>query len=173
MIVSVVADENRQRGFSMSADEMLQKPVSPVDLLSAVRRLCRRSGPRALNVLVVDDDPRAVEVAAAPLEAQGYTVFRALGGQEAIDLAYEKRPDLVILDLNMPGVSGFDVVDEFRRKEKLKDVPILILTARTIDNMEREALNKQVQGLVTKSTFVAEQFLREIETALLGLAPKP
>jgi len=173
VIVSVVADENRQRGFSMSADEMLQKPVSPVDLLSAVRRLCRRSGPRALNVLVVDDDPRAVEVAAAPLEAQGYTVFRALGGQEAIDLAYEKRPDLVILDLNMPGVSGFDVVDEFRRKEKLKDVPILILTARTIDNMEREALNKQVQGLVTKSTFVAEQFLREIETALLGLAPKP
>jgi signal transduction histidine kinase/DNA-binding response OmpR family regulator len=166
VIVSVVADENRQRGFSMCAAEMLQKPVSPIDLLQTVERLSLTSSSKEVSVLVVDDDPRAVEVVAAPLEARGYTVFRALGGRDALDLANGRRPDLVVLDLNMPEVSGFDVINEFRKTEKLEDVPIIVLTARTVDAAERARLNNQVQGMVSKSAFVVEQFLHEVKAAL-------
>ena len=67
------------------------------------------------TVLVVDDDPKAVEVIAAFLPAPAYTVVRAYGGSEAIALAQRLRPDLILLDLMMPEVSGFDVVEALQR----------------------------------------------------------
>ena len=83
-------------------------------------------------MLVVDDDPKAVEVIAALLPAPAYAVVRAYGGSEAISLARRVSPDLILLDLMMPEVTGFDVVEALQRSPDTSQIPILIVTAKHI-----------------------------------------
>ncbi len=98
------------------ASAVLQKPISRAQLKMSLTNLGLQPKPDETHtVLVVDDDPKAVEVIAAFLPPPAYTVVRAYGGAEAIALAQRIAPDLILLDLMMPGVNGFDVVEALKR----------------------------------------------------------
>ena len=98
-------------------------------------------------MLVVDDDPKAVEVIAAFLPAPAYAVVRAYGGSEAIALAQRLRPDLILLDLMMPDVNGFDVVEALQRNADTARIPILVVTAKQITGAgPRRAQQQSGQG---------------------------
>jgi signal transduction histidine kinase/CheY-like chemotaxis protein/HAMP domain-containing protein len=169
VIVSVAADH--RRGFSLGAAHVLQKPVSREDMLGAVRDLglCPSTG-GGYRILVVDDDPKAVDILAAYLSEPGYTVLRAFGGREGIEMAGRERPDLLVLDLMMPEVSGFDVVEALHGKPETAATPIIVVTARTLTAEDRAQLNGHVMAIVQKASFNHGRFAAEVRRALVRRA---
>jgi CheY-like chemotaxis protein len=105
---------------------------------------------RTVRILAVDDDPTALDLIDAALGPEGFEVVRALGGREAIDRASTERFDLVVCNLIMPGIDGFDVVTALKMNPETRDVPILILTAHALSESEKVRLNGQVLGIVDK-----------------------
>jgi PAS domain S-box-containing protein len=148
---------------------VLQKPISRAQLRASLANLGLQHGPEATcRVLIVDDDPMAVEVAAAFLPSPGFSVTRAYGGREAIALARQLLPDLILLDLMMPEVSGFDVTEAMHSDPATAGIPILIVTAKHVTPDDRAALNKNGGHvpIVSKSGFNHASFIAEVRRTL-------
>lgn len=169
VIISIVADSNR--GLSLGAAHVLQKPVSANDLQTALSKLgfAKPENQQAgLNVLVVDDDPKAVEIISAYLEHANHSVLRAYGGTEAIHIAKLQTPDLIVLDLMMPEVSGFEVVEALKLDKRTAKIPIIIVTSKFLTPDEQLTLKGQVLAVLEKSEFNHGNFLSEVHRALAG-----
>jgi CheY-like chemotaxis protein len=151
---------------------VLRKPISRIQLRISLANLGLHPTPEhARTVLVVDDDPKAVDVIAAFLPAPAYQVVRAFGGREAIIEARRLRPDLILLDLQMPDVNGFDVVAALREREETATIPILVVTARVISDQDLALLNGDRGDpirVVEKAGFNRAGFLAEVKRALLN-----
>jgi PAS domain S-box-containing protein len=149
---------------------VMQKPISRAQLRASLANLGLQHGPETpCRVLIVDDDPMAVEVTAAFLPTPGFAVTRAYGGHEAIVLAKQLLPDLIVLDLMMPNVNGFDVTEAIRCDPATSSIPILVVTANHVTLEDREALNGhggQVP-IVEKSGFNHASFIAEVRRALV------
>ena len=117
-------------------------------------------------VLVVDDNVKAVELLAVALEWAGYRVLRAYGGAEGINLAKSNRPDVVILDLMMPEVSGFEVARALRECEHTARIPILILTAKDMTPEDHVRLSSDVSKIMAKASFSRSEVLAELRRAI-------
>jgi DNA-binding response OmpR family regulator len=169
VIISTVADSNM--ALAGGATTVLQKPISRAQLKASLANLGLHPAPEHTHtVLVVDDDPKAVEVIAAFLPTPAYAVVRAYGGSEAITLAQRLRPDLILLDLMMPEVSGFDVVEALLRNTDTARIPILVVTAKQITAQDRVTLNNnpdKVIHIVEKAEFNRGRFIAEVRRALL------
>jgi len=169
VILSIVADSNRSQGLSLGASEVLQKPVSAEELNSALANLGMVPYPdtgKPATVLVVDDDPKAVEIVASYLEHGQYSVLRAYSGNEGIQMARSNLPDLIVLDLMMPEVSGFEVVEKLKKQQKTAGIPILVLTAKLLTAEDRKLLNGYVLQVMEKSEFNHGNFIGEVRRAL-------
>jgi CheY-like chemotaxis protein len=149
---------------------VLEKPVSRSALKTALTNLGFDDAQgQTRTVLVVDDDPKAVEVIAAFLPIPTFATVRAYGGQEAIVLARRMKPDLILLDLMMPEVTGFDVVHELRSDPATSGIPIVVITAKQVTALDRQVLNAdpgQAIHLIDKAGFNAADFLDEVRRAL-------
>ena len=169
VIIAGQADSNM--ALTRGAAAVLQKPISRAQLKASLANLgLHPAQEHTHTVLVVDDDPKAVEVIAAFLPAPAYAVVRAYGGSEAITLAQRLRPDLILLDLMMPEVSGFDVVEALQRNTDTARIPILVVTAKQITAQDRAALNSnpgKVIHIVEKAGFNRVRFIAEVRRALL------
>jgi PAS domain S-box-containing protein len=172
VIISIVADRNK--GFALGAAAVLQKPISRQQLYDSLVELglFPVSTRRELRILVVDDDARAVELMAARVMWVASTVFRAYSGREAIESARKEQPDLIVLDLMMPEVSGFDVVDALKGDPDTADIPILVVTAKQLTAEERARLRPSVAAIMEKADFHGELFIAEVRrvTALRKVA---
>jgi CheY-like chemotaxis protein len=168
VIVSIQAD--RANGFALGAAAVIQKPVARQDLYEALVNLglFPRAAGRPLRVLVVDDDPNGVELMALGVMGLASTVFRAYGGREAIDVAQRELPDLVVLDLMMPEVNGFDVVSALLQRPETARIPVLVVTAKRLTVEDRAQLNGYVAGIVEKREFDREAFATEVRRAVSG-----
>jgi PAS domain S-box-containing protein len=168
VIISIVADRNK--GFSLGAAAVMQKPISRQELYESLvdLGLFPVSQGLTLKVLVVDDDPKMVELIAVRILGLASTVLRAYGGQEAIDLARKEVPDLIVLDLMMPDVNGFDVVEALRTHPDTARIPILVVTAKRISAEDRAKLNGYVAAIMEKAEFDRERFTAEVRRALTG-----
>jgi PAS domain S-box-containing protein len=166
VVVSIVADLGR--GLALGALQVLQKPVAGPDLLRAVEALgiAPSETGESPRVLVVDDDPRAVEHVSRRLEQAGMSVTRAYGGAEALAAVATTGFSAIVLDLMMPGVTGFDVVRELRAQEATAGIPIVIVTAKVLEPAERETLEKSVQALLSKGEWDGGRFLQVIRGAI-------
>ena len=118
------------------------------------------------KILIADDDPILVEILKFRLEEAGYSVFVALNGEEAIENAREYRPDLVILDSMMPIMAGPEVLAKFKADAALKDIPIIMLTARNAASDIDASLAAGAAEYITKP-FIPQDLLVRIE-ALVG-----
>jgi PAS domain S-box-containing protein len=168
VVISGTAASNM--ALSGGAAAILQKPVSHVDLKASLAHLgLHEVAHRTRTVLVVDDDAKAVELIAAILPTPSYAIVRAYGGGEAIILAQRLRPDLILLDLMMPEVSGFDVVRALQRDPETAHIPILVVTAKQVTVQDREALHAdgdRVVHIIDKAGFNRQGFLAEVRRAL-------
>jgi PAS domain S-box-containing protein len=169
VVISIVADANNM-ALAGGASAVLQKPISRAQLKAALSSVgLEPSGETIYTVMVVDDDPKAVEVLATFLPAPTYAVVRAYGGREAITLAQQLSPDLILLDLMMPEVNGFDVVEALQRNPLTARIRILIVTAKQITAEDRAVLASHpdfVVNIVEKSGFNQARFLAEVRRAL-------
>ena len=166
VIVSIVAD--RVRGLAMGANQVLQKPVSHDEFSRALAAVGFRMSPEAGRraVLIIDDDPKSVQIVGTYLDQVGLRVLTAFGGRDGIDCARRELPDLIVLDLMMPDVSGFDVVHELKGDTATSTIPIIIISAKQITAEDRARLDGDVQQVIEKSAFDHELFIGEVNRAL-------
>jgi CheY-like chemotaxis protein len=168
VIISIVADRNR--GFALGAAAVMQKPLSRQELTESLVEIGLLPPPhgRPLTVLVVDDDHDAVELTAVRIADLAGTVLRAYGGREAIDAARSALPDLIVLDLMMPEVNGFDVVEALKDAPDTARIPILVVTAKQVTAEDRVRLNGYVTTILEKSEFNGDRFMAEVRRAMSG-----
>ena len=169
VIVSVV--DNEHLGYALGAAAYLVKPIAQPELLRALERLCSSiraaaRGSQPPTALVVDDEARARELVSAYLQPAGFRVLEAPSGEEGVALAASQRPDVVLLDLMMPGLSGFEVVERLKADAATRDIPIIILTAKDLTAADRATLNGHIVAVMTKAGVTRERFLAELECVL-------
>jgi len=151
VIVVSMLDE-RGRGFTLGAAEYLVKPVSKDQLLAALYRAAAMPE-RKHTVVAIDDDPLAIELVRASLEPEGWTVLGAATGQEGLALIRERQPSAVLLDLLMPGMDGFEVVEALRADPDTKTVPVVILTSKSMTQQDKERLQGRITYVARKTEF--------------------
>ncbi|MFZ6731458.1 response regulator [Undibacterium sp. Ji42W] len=168
VIISIVAD--RGRGLSLGAAHVMQKPIARENLTAALSAMgfCKDSAAAQKTALVVDDDPKAVRLVTTQLDIFGYKTLAALGGQEGIDMAHQHKPDLIVLDLMMPEINGFDVVEALKSDTVTASIPIIILTAKQVTTDDRMRLNGDVKKVIEKSDFNHGRFIGEVRRAMAG-----
>ncbi|MDQ3068859.1 MAG: PAS domain S-box protein [Acidobacteriota bacterium] len=168
VIISIVADRNR--GFALGAAAVMQKPLSRQELYDSLvdLGLFPIAQGRTLKVLIVDDDPKAIDLVAVRILDLASSVLRASGGREAIEIARRELPDLIVLDLMMPDVNGFDVVEALQLRPDTARIPILVLTAKRIAASDREQLSQYVAAIMEKAEFDGTRFIAEVRRAMSG-----
>jgi len=165
ILMSLVPDQDQY--MALGTAMVLQKPVSPEELEKSLVTLgLRADGDGLHSVLVVDDDPKALEILTLHLKTKGFAVERAYGGREAIEMARRKPFDLILLDLMMPEVSGFDVVEALKLRADTAAIPVLVLTAKRLTRADRVQLNGQGARVIEKAAFNSETFIIEVRRAL-------
>jgi len=151
VIVVSMLDE-RGRGFALGAAEYLVKPVGKEQLLAALYRAAAMPEQKH-TVVAIDDDPLAIELVKASLEPEGWTVLGAVTGQEGLALIREQQPSAVLLDLLMPGMDGFEVVEALRADPETKSVPVVILTSKSMTPQDKERLQGRITYVARKTEF--------------------
>ena len=151
VIVVSMLDE-RGRGFALGAAEYLVKPVGKDQLMAALYRAAAMPE-RKHTVVAIDDDPLAIELVRASLEPEGWTVLGAATGQEGLALIRERQPSAVLLDLLMPGMDGFEVVEALRADPDTKTVPVVILTSKSMTQQDKERLQGRITYVARKTEF--------------------
>lgn len=160
-IVVVSMLDERGKGFALGAADYLIKPVQCEALLTTLRRLTFASNGAngRPSVLAIDDDPLALELIDAVLSPAGYQVLKAADGHHGVTAAKIEHPGLVIVDLLMPEMDGFAVVEQLRADPTTSGIPIVILTSRSMDTADRERLNGQISHLARKGAFDRGEFV--------------
>ena len=122
---------------------------------------------RFSRVAIVDDTPEARRLIRRILQSQGdFEIFEATNGREAIELVNKEHPDLVILDLMMPEVDGFAVLDSLRSNPDTANIPVIVATAKELTVDEKSRLQGQIQSLMTKGDFLNDEFLDEVRSLI-------
>jgi len=133
-------------------------------LLAALNRIAPDRFPR---IAVVDDSPEARRLVRRILQSQGnYIIFEASNGREAIEVIERELPDLIILDLMMPEIDGFSVLDFLKNKPETAQIPVVVATAKELTSEEKNRLQGQIQSLMQKGDFLNDEFLDEVRTLI-------
>jgi signal transduction histidine kinase/DNA-binding response OmpR family regulator len=160
IVVSVVDRESL--GFSLGAADYLVKPVNWDLLFKVLTRL--GIVPEAGDLLIVDDDPESIRLMRRTLEARGFTVVEAHDGRQGLAAARERRPGLILLDLMMPVMDGFDTLQHLREDPRTADVPVVVLTAKDLTDEDRDRLGGKVQALFQKQRVPLEHLVNEVRS---------
>ena len=169
IVLSVV--DQKELGYRLGAFDYLMKPIDREVLLAALARISPQRG----RLLIVDDDPLVVDLMRQFLEDEDYDIEAAMDGQEALEAIARQRPDVIFLDLLMPRLDGFGVIEQLRIDPDHCDIPIIVLTAKTLTEAERTLLQQSVLKVIEKRGLEPDALLREIRNALPathGPAPK-
>lgn len=163
IILSMI--DNKELGFSLGAAEYLMKPIDRVRFLDTVNSCMshERNKGNSKKILIVDDDEKAVKFMSAVLEDAGFDVLKAYSGNAGINLAIHNNPDLMILDLMMPDISGFDVIEKLRTHPTAKGIPIVVCSAKDITPEDKKVLNGHILALVKKGIHTNEDLLAAIK----------
>ena len=174
VVVVTVVDEPG-RGRALGAVDYLVKPVDPKALLDCLgrHRLIRRQAGHQGPVLVVDDDPLHHRRLEGLLKSEGYAVINAMGGLEGIQRARDSSPSVVILDLLMPDLSGFNVVTALKSDAATAAIPILVMTAKDLTAADKRWLNGQAAAVLDKSSVAGVDLVSWLNELLNGRRPKP
>jgi signal transduction histidine kinase/CheY-like chemotaxis protein len=147
-VVMVTITDDQNLGFSLGAVEYLRKPVRQEQLLSVIAVHAHNKGPG--SVLVVEDDPDTREVVRRTLEKENWQVLEAEDGKIGLAKLEETIPEVILLDLMMPEMDGFEFVAEIQRDQRWKDIPIIVVTAKTLSKDELARLQGRVEDVLHK-----------------------
>jgi signal transduction histidine kinase/CheY-like chemotaxis protein len=157
--------EDRSRGFALGASEYMTKPIERERLVSVIRRFSRQ---QQCSILVVEDDSSTRNLLSRTLESEAWTVEEAGNGREALQLMSEKTPDLILLDLMMPYMDGFEFVEILRKEERWRNIPVVVVTAKDLDTDEQRRLNGDVEQVLQKGAYQRDDLLKEVQALVLA-----
>jgi hypothetical protein len=159
VLMSIVDQKNR--GYALGAADYLVKPVDRVKLVETLTGIC---GSTAGHAFLVDDDEVVRRSVRQALEPIGWKVTEAENGQVAIEAMTAGRPDVIILDLMMPKMDGFEFLDEWRGRSEWQDIPVVVITAKDLTDEDRDRLNGGVERIIQKSD--RDEMLRQLSREL-------
>ena len=168
VMVSIVDDHSKSIGVSLGAAEFMTKPVDRDRLGHVLRRL--RPAPGGGPILVVEDDPAAREMIRRTLEKEGWPLVEAENGRQALDALSKQRPGLILLDLMMPHMDGFELVAELQKSPDWRSIPVVVLTAKEITEEDRARLTGGVRNILAKGAGTREDLLARIRESLRPVA---
>jgi len=149
VLVTVLSD--RQMGYALGAADFLTKPIDPEALLAVLERF--HAGRSGTSVLVVDDDPMTRDMLRRILSKRGWSVVEAADGCGALSVLGRTRPEVVLLDLMMPGMDGFEVLDTMRRDAVWRDIPVIVVTAKDLTGDEVTWLHQHAEKVFQKGAY--------------------
>jgi signal transduction histidine kinase/CheY-like chemotaxis protein len=162
VLVTIMGD--RDLGFALGAADYITKPLDRDLLMRAVGRHVR--GGDGAQVLVVDDDPKTRDMLRRTLQKAGWTVAEAANGCEALEALERVRPALVLLDLLMPGMDGFEVLERLNGDSTWREVPVIIVTAKDLTPDDVDRLNGRVAKVLQKGAYQRRDLVRDIRAMI-------
>ena len=163
-VVMVSMVDDKDIGYALGASDYVLKPFDRDGLAEVLRRY--KGKEPVCPVLVVEDDPATRDVIRRTLEGDGWEVTEAANGRLALSAVSAKVPDLILLDLMMPEMDGFEFVAELRRNEAWRRVPVVVVTAKDLTREDRERLDGYVRRVFQKGAFSRDELIREIRLLL-------
>ncbi len=159
----MILDDDWSRDVSLPPRAEEEAEIFPEDgILSALSRV---TPDKYSHIAIVDDHPHARRLIRRILQSQGeYTFYEAQNGSEAIRIAQEKLPDLMILDLMMPKQDGFTVLDQLRSQPETASIPVIVVTAKTLTPQEKQRLQGRIHALLQKGNFMDNELLEEVKS---------
>ena len=170
IILSVLDQKNV--GFSLGATDYLIKPLRKSELLEAMHRHVPPQADDDSVILLVDDDAKALELLEDTLRSAGYETQSVQSGERALEVLSSKMVSAVLLDLLMPGMDGFQVIGHIRQQVALKELPILVMTAKTLTTQEIAILRRDTQAFFQKGHLWQQHLIAEINRVIQGKRAK-
>jgi CheY-like chemotaxis protein len=167
IMVTMLDDSNL--GYALGASEFVTKPVDRARLLAVLAKY--RSGLKPGKVLVVEDDADTRDMLGRILSREGWEVSSAENGRAALQRLQAGMPDLILLDLMMPEMDGFEFVEHLRHGGSAVDVPIIVITAKELTEEDRQRLNHSVKRILQKGAHTQAEILKAIGDLLRTNAP--
>lgn len=159
-VIMVTIVDQKDLGYALGATEYLTKPIDRERLIKILSRYHGNQGDRV--VLLVEDDGRLRELMRRTLKREGWEVVEADNGRVALEKMETTRPALILLDLMMPEMDGFQFLDQLRRQPGSRSIPVVIVTAKDITPEDRQRLNGHVEQILRKGNYSREDLLREV-----------
>jgi CheY-like chemotaxis protein len=169
-VIMVTMTDDRRLGYALGATEFLTKPVRREQLIELLDRYASDDGERC--ALVVDDIAENREMLRRALENEGWSVSEAEHGKAALEKLADSLPSLILLDLMMPVMDGFEFVMEMRKVEAWRGIPIVVVTAKDVTDEDRRNLNGNVIGLIQKGGLDRESLLAQLREQVASLRPR-
>ena len=161
IVLSII--DNKELGFSLGAFDYLLKPFQKEAILAALLRI---PGTPAKRVLVVDDEPAAVDLLTQILQDEGYQVKGVCRGEEALQALEASPQDIILLDLLMPEMDGFEVVQRVKANPRWRDIPIIVVTAKDLTDDDCTFLCQSVDRIMQKAGLARETLMKEVQSLL-------
>jgi DNA-binding response OmpR family regulator len=164
VIMTSMLDE-KKNAYALGAADYLIKPVEREDLIRVVNYCVRKEGIK--NILVVDDDADARRLIRMILENDGYNVIEAENGELGLIRMAETNPVLIIVDMLMPGMDGYQFLNEMQKSRVSCSIPVLVITALDQNDLNSYELGARVQGVIQKGAYSIDNILKEVR-AIIG-----
>ncbi len=189
-VIMVTILDQKNMGFALGAAEYLTKPIDRERLISVLNKyrpalssdggsgvatkqdLAEGPGPGPGRVLVVEDDESTRDLLRRTLEQEGCVVTEADNGRAALDRMAESQPGLIVLDLMMPEMDGFEFIEELRRHEEWRKVPVVVVTAKDLTAEDRQRLAGCVEKVIQKGSYTGESLMAEVRALVAALATR-
>ncbi|MGK7873844.1 MAG: response regulator [Xenococcaceae cyanobacterium] len=164
-VVMVTIVDNQNLGYALGASDYLFKPIDRNHLINILQKY--RSDSSTNLVMVVEDDLNSREMMCRQLEKEGWRVREAENGQRALEIMKNYLPTLIILDLSMPEMDGFEFVNKLRQQKKWSSIPVIILTAKDLTKEERQILNGYVAKIYQKGNYKRQDLMAEVSSLIV------
>lgn len=161
IMVSMLRDKHL--GFSLGAADFLTKPIDQNRLRTVMQKFVQQSNGK---VLVVEDDPNNRDMLVRFLKKESFVTEEAANGREALERLNQNTCDLILLDLMMPEMDGFEFLEKIRANQKLSKIPVVVVTAKELDRNDYERLHGRVEEIYRKGAMNREQLLNEVKSLI-------
>ena len=163
-VIMVTIIGEKEIGFALGASEYLIKPIDRNQLVVVLKRYLHDQPDG--EVLIVEDDKNLREMMRRTLETEKWLVSEAEHGQAALEKIQAHRPEVILLDLMMPVMDGFELLAELHKNEDWRKIPVVVITAMDLSPADRQRLAGLTRRIVEKGTYVREELAREIRRSI-------
>lgn len=164
-VIMLTMMNDKNKGYALGASDYLTKPINWQRLTSVLHKFCYEG---ACSILIIEDDDATRELLRHALEPEGWVVAEAPNGRLGLERVVQAPPNLILLDLMMPEMNGFEFIQHLWQDEALRSIPIIVITAMDLTAEDRLALNGYVEQIVQKGVYNREQLLIEVRTLVMS-----
>ena len=166
-VILLTIVDKKALGFRLGATAYLLKPLDPTLVIETLRRVIKDKDKHQKHVLVVDDDPNVPEMLRQILTEPEFELESAEDGEAGLRAVEARHPDIILLDLMMPKLDGFGVIERLRADPETRHIPIIVISAKELTDEESKKLRATVAFVMKKQGFDSQKLMQELNEAML------